>query len=258
MRDEAGLSDLKQADKAVRVIVGLLKTMLPGDLEAPTAEAGPGPAHGCRRRSDPADTLEREDMRDSLKGNEKAENGRGPHHHRRLEPLTTEKLSQPASPPALQAMTSRSVKAIRPSETISSIMGRAARTPPRRPPPRRPREVLREPEDGRRYWTVPPFLNPSMPRSHRGSRQSLSPAASPPGAGRGAGGGSGRTRRYRSLNSLAFPSSSCLQLPFSSDCSSDPYPGCATAARHPKELFPSTLAAVDEKSPVRANSSTVS
>jgi TPP-dependent trihydroxycyclohexane-1,2-dione (THcHDO) dehydratase len=32
VRDEAGLQDLKQADNAVRVIVGVLKAMLPGDV----------------------------------------------------------------------------------------------------------------------------------------------------------------------------------------------------------------------------------
>ncbi len=64
VRDEAGLSSLRQADGAVRVIVGLLKTMLPGELEDAIAERLPedlrtgwevvGPY--------PADILEREDI----------------------------------------------------------------------------------------------------------------------------------------------------------------------------------------------------
>ncbi len=64
VRDEAGLSDLKQADKAVRVIVGLLKTMLPGEIEDAIAERlAPDLRTGWETVTPyPADILEREDM----------------------------------------------------------------------------------------------------------------------------------------------------------------------------------------------------
>ena len=64
VRDEAGLDNLRQADGAVRVIVGLLKTMLPGELEEAIAERLP---EDLRTGWEgvvpyPADILEREDI----------------------------------------------------------------------------------------------------------------------------------------------------------------------------------------------------
>jgi uncharacterized protein (DUF2267 family) len=64
VRDEAGLSDLKQADQAVRVIVGLLKTMLPEEIEdAITERLTPDLRAGWEGVDPyPADILEREDL----------------------------------------------------------------------------------------------------------------------------------------------------------------------------------------------------
>lgn len=64
VRDEAGLDNLRQADGAVRVIVGLLKTMLPGELEDAIAERLPEDLRAGWEGVEPypADILEREDI----------------------------------------------------------------------------------------------------------------------------------------------------------------------------------------------------
>jgi len=61
---EAGLDDLKQADRAVRVIVGLLKTMLPEEIEEAVAEKLPPDLRAGWETVEPypADILEREDI----------------------------------------------------------------------------------------------------------------------------------------------------------------------------------------------------
>ena len=64
VRDEAGLHNLKQADNAVRVIVGLLKAMLPEDLALKVERSLPDDLRQGWRIVEPypADILEREDM----------------------------------------------------------------------------------------------------------------------------------------------------------------------------------------------------
>ncbi len=61
---EAGLDDLRQADRAVRVIVGLLKTMLPEEIEEAVAEKLPPDLRAGWDQVEPypADILEREDI----------------------------------------------------------------------------------------------------------------------------------------------------------------------------------------------------
>lgn len=74
VRDEAGLDDLKQADGAVRVIVGLLKTMLPEEIEAAITERLPVDLRVGWEGVDPypADILEREDIYFGSAGPEQA------------------------------------------------------------------------------------------------------------------------------------------------------------------------------------------
>ncbi len=74
VRDEAGLADLKQADGAVRVIVGLLKTMLPEEIEAAITERLPVDLRTGWEGVDPypADILEREDIYFEGAGQEQA------------------------------------------------------------------------------------------------------------------------------------------------------------------------------------------
>ncbi len=64
IKEEAGLESLKQADSAVRVIVGLLKTMLREDVAAKVEESLPEDLRRGWRIVEPypADILEREDM----------------------------------------------------------------------------------------------------------------------------------------------------------------------------------------------------
>ncbi|MEW6552774.1 MAG: DUF2267 domain-containing protein [Actinomycetota bacterium] len=64
VRDEAGLESLKQADSAVRVIVGLLKTMLAENVAGMVEESLPEDLRRGWRVVDPypADILEREDI----------------------------------------------------------------------------------------------------------------------------------------------------------------------------------------------------
>jgi uncharacterized protein (DUF2267 family) len=64
VKEEAGLDDLKQADRAVRVIVGLLKTMLPEEIEEAVAEKLPPDLRAGWDLVEPypADILEREDI----------------------------------------------------------------------------------------------------------------------------------------------------------------------------------------------------
>jgi len=64
VREEAGLQSLKQADSAVRVIVSLLKTLLPGDVAQKVEESLPDDLRQGWRIVEPfpADILEREDM----------------------------------------------------------------------------------------------------------------------------------------------------------------------------------------------------
>ena len=62
--EEAGLESLKQADSAVRVIVGLLKTMLQEDVARKIEESLPEDLSRGWRVVEPytADILEREDI----------------------------------------------------------------------------------------------------------------------------------------------------------------------------------------------------
>jgi uncharacterized protein (DUF2267 family) len=64
VRDEAELESLKQADSAVRVIVGLLKTMLREDVAGMVEESLPEDLRRGWRVVEPypADILEREDI----------------------------------------------------------------------------------------------------------------------------------------------------------------------------------------------------
>ncbi len=64
IKDEAGLESLKQADSAVRVIVGLLKTMLREDVARNVEESLPEDLRLGWRVVEPypADILEREDI----------------------------------------------------------------------------------------------------------------------------------------------------------------------------------------------------
>ena len=64
VKEEAGLESLKQADSAVRVIVGLLKTMLQEDVARKIEESLPEDLGRGWRVVEPypADILEREDI----------------------------------------------------------------------------------------------------------------------------------------------------------------------------------------------------
>ena len=64
IRDEAGLRDLKQADNAVRVIVGLLKAMLSEEVALEVEGSLPEDLRRGWKTVEPypADILEREDM----------------------------------------------------------------------------------------------------------------------------------------------------------------------------------------------------
>jgi uncharacterized protein (DUF2267 family) len=64
IKDEVGLDSMKQADNAVRVIVGLLKTMLAEDVARMVEESLPEDLRRGWRMVDPypADILEREDI----------------------------------------------------------------------------------------------------------------------------------------------------------------------------------------------------
>ena len=74
VRDEAGLQDLKQADNAVRVIVGVLKAMLPGDVAMKVEGSLPDDLRQGWRMVEPypADILEREDIYFEGTGGEEA------------------------------------------------------------------------------------------------------------------------------------------------------------------------------------------
>ena len=64
VKESAGLDNLRQADAAVRVIVGLLKTMLPEEVEDIIAEKLPPDLRAGWEIVDtyPADIIEREEM----------------------------------------------------------------------------------------------------------------------------------------------------------------------------------------------------
>ncbi|RJP33946.1 MAG: DUF2267 domain-containing protein [Actinobacteria bacterium] len=64
VRDKAGLQSLQQADKAVRAIVGVLKTMLSHDVAEEIEESLPQDLREGWRVVEPfpADILEREDI----------------------------------------------------------------------------------------------------------------------------------------------------------------------------------------------------
>jgi len=64
VKESAGLDNLRQADAAVRVIVGLLKTMLPDDIEDIIAGKLPPDLRAGWEVVDsyPADIMEREEM----------------------------------------------------------------------------------------------------------------------------------------------------------------------------------------------------
>jgi uncharacterized protein (DUF2267 family) len=64
VKEEAGLDTLAQADQAVRVVVGILKTLLPQDLAAKVAEKLPQDLRAGWEivAPYPADILEREDI----------------------------------------------------------------------------------------------------------------------------------------------------------------------------------------------------
>lgn len=64
VKEEAGLASLRQADGAVRVIVGILKTLLPEDTAAAVESCLPDDLREGWRlvQPYPADILEREDM----------------------------------------------------------------------------------------------------------------------------------------------------------------------------------------------------
>jgi uncharacterized protein (DUF2267 family) len=64
VRDEAGLQSLRQADSAVRVIVGVLKNTLPEDIAREVESSLPEDLRQGWRMVEPypADILEREDM----------------------------------------------------------------------------------------------------------------------------------------------------------------------------------------------------
>jgi uncharacterized protein (DUF2267 family) len=74
VRDEAELQNLKQADNAVRVIVGILKAMLPEDVAVKVEESLPDDLRQGWRMVEPypADILEREDMYFEGSGGEEA------------------------------------------------------------------------------------------------------------------------------------------------------------------------------------------
>lgn len=74
VRDEAGLQNLRQADNAVRVIVGLLKALLPEDLAFKVEGSLPEDLRRGWRMVEayPADILEREDMYFEGTGGEEA------------------------------------------------------------------------------------------------------------------------------------------------------------------------------------------
>mgnify|MGYP005858109353 CR=1 FL=1 len=64
VKEEAGLQSLRQADGAVRVIVGILKAILSADLARAVEESLPEDLRRGWRTVDayPADILEREDI----------------------------------------------------------------------------------------------------------------------------------------------------------------------------------------------------
>lgn len=64
VKKEAKLENLRQADSAVRVIVGILKTLLPEDIARKVEECLPEDLRAGWRVVEPfpADILEREDM----------------------------------------------------------------------------------------------------------------------------------------------------------------------------------------------------
>jgi uncharacterized protein (DUF2267 family) len=64
VKESAGLDNLRQADAAVRVIVGLLKTMLPEEVEDIIAEKLPPDLRAGWELVEtyPADIMEREEM----------------------------------------------------------------------------------------------------------------------------------------------------------------------------------------------------
>ena len=74
VKEEAELQSLKQADGAVRVIVGVLKTLLPEDVAQKVEESLPEDLRRGWKMVDPfpADILEREDMYFEGTGGEEA------------------------------------------------------------------------------------------------------------------------------------------------------------------------------------------
>lgn len=74
VREEAGLESLRQADGAVRVIVGILKTLLAEDVAAKVEECLPEDLRRGWRMVEPfpADILEREDIYFEGSGGEEA------------------------------------------------------------------------------------------------------------------------------------------------------------------------------------------
>ncbi len=64
VKEEAGLESLYQADKAVRVVVGILKALVPGEVAERIADALPRDLREGWEAVEPypADILEREDI----------------------------------------------------------------------------------------------------------------------------------------------------------------------------------------------------